>query len=651
VVEWEWVDYNNFIMENDEMKKQAVLSSLLLVTLFMVSTAVADPNELLTGVSVYNCSGYYGPYVPMGCVNGNGLNVNGPDTHINTTGNNASWYDAFSGPMWITFDLGGEGVLKQMKIWNANFAVGSPAYMWRYAKVLVSLTDPDFSDPNFYQDLGQIEIPQAPMTATDAFGKAYGISHAGTIRYVKLVLNQKWVGGNTDGGLAEVQFRGDIIPDVPVLGSEITPVTMHSCSGAYGNNPPISCLNGAGLNVTGVPDTHSCTIADGTQWFENATSSWITADLGGLGTLSQLKIWNINMFPDIPLFYQWRYAQVLVSLTNPAFDNPAEYQDLGIIEIPLAPMTNTDPFGKVFQISHTGQIRYVKLICVGSWGGPSAPAGRGLAEIKFYGTVEPIPVPLTLIGYWPLDGNANDASGNGNDGTVLGAMNWVDGQKGQCAQFNGTDTGIDIANPANFEFDDEISMTFWVYQEPAQPSYAMVLNKMSNSFANIEGWMIFSGQDGWSNNGMNCYFKSTVGEYGVKTTPTCQDGWHHVAVTVKGTVLTLYFDGFLYEGWGYNLPAPMKVATGYPLAFGHKSNPAGDLGSFWKGMLDEVRFYHGTLSLEDVKALYQQGGGILCVTEPIAEDINKDCHVDLGDFAQLAAHWLECYAYNNYGCE
>lgn len=456
------------------MKKQAVLSSLLLVTAVMASTALADPNELLTNVSVYAYSGHYGPYVPQGCINGKGLDVNGPDTHINTTGNDASWYDAFSGPMWITFDLGGEGVLKQMKIWNANFAVGSPLYMWRYAEVLVSLTNPDFSDPNFYQDLGQIEIPQAPMTATDPFGTPFGISHTGNIRYVKLVLNQKWTGGNTDGGLAEIQFRGDF---------------------------------------------------------------------------------------------------------------------------------------------------------------------------------SPITVPLTLVGYWPLDGNADDASGNGNNGTVLGAMNWVDGPKGQCAQFNGIDTGIDIANPANFEFGDEISLSFWVYQEPSQPSYALVLNKMSNSFANVEGWMIFSGQDGWSRDGMNCYFKSTVGAYGVKTTPTCQDGWHHVAVTVKGTVLTLYFDGFLYEGWGYDLPAPMKVATGYPLAFGHKSNPAGDLGTFWKGMLDEVRFYHGTLSLEDVKALYQQGGGILCDIEPIAEDINKDCHVDLGDFAQLAAHWLECYAYNNYGCE
>lgn len=640
------------------MKKQILWSGLLLVMVMMGSAALADPNELLTGVSVYNCSGYYGTYIPMGCVNGNGLDPNGPgtNTHSNALNDNAAWYDGLSGPMWITFDLGGEGTLQQLKIWNANFAVGSPVYMWRYAQVQVSLTDPDFSDPNFYQDLGQIEIPQAPMTATDAFGTAFAISHTGTIRYAKLILNQKWTGGNTDGALAEVQFRGDITPDVPVvLDAEITTTGMYAYSGHWEVYPPSGLFNGAGLNVNG-PDTHACTPRDGTQWFENATSSWITVDLGGIGTLSQLKIWNLNLYPETPLYMQWRYAQVLVSLTNPTFDNPSQYQDLGIIEIPLAPMSATAPFGTVFPLTHTGDIRYVKLVCVESWGGPSAPAGRGLAEIKCYGAVEPIPVPLTLVGYWPLDGSAEDASGNGNHGTTVGGIAFADGQQAQCAEFNGVDSGIDIANPANFEFNDEISLSFWVYQDAApQPSYALVLNKMNNSpgGATLEGWMVFSGADGWNPTGMNPWVHSTLGAYyGHRVTPSCTDNWHHIAVTVKGTDLKAYFDGFLVsEDWGFDLPGVMDTAAGYPLAFGHKSNPAGTFGAFWKGKLDEVRYYHGTLTLEDVKALYQQGGGILCETEPIAEDVNKDCHVDLGDFALLAAHWLECYAYNNYGCE
>ncbi len=207
------------------------------------------------------------------------------------------------------------------------------------------------------------------------------------------------------------------------------------------------------------------------------------------------------------------------------------------------------------------------------------------------------------------------------------------------------------ANPDNFDFTDEISLSFWVNQEAAQSSYAMVLNKMSCSFASLGGLDDFYGQDGWTSNGMNnCLNPPLIAMEFEPLRPVLM-GAIMSLVTVKGTVLKVYFDGFLHEGWGYDLPGPMKGAAGYPLAFGHKSNPAGDLGSFWRGKLDEVRFYHGTLSLDDVKALYQQGGGILCATEPIAEDINKDCRVDLSDFAMIAAHWLECYSYNNYGCE
>ena len=31
----------------------------------------------------------------------------------------------------------------------------------------------------------------------------------------------------------------------------------------------------------------------------------------------------------------------------------------------------------------------------------------------------------SLVGWWPFNGNANDESGNGNDGTVYGAAIWV----------------------------------------------------------------------------------------------------------------------------------------------------------------------------------------------------------------------------------
>jgi hypothetical protein len=435
-----------------------------------------------------------------------------------------------------------------------------------------------------------------------------------------------------------------------VLAEEISGVSVYDHSGHWAMYVPEGCINGAGLNYNGVADTHICINDTDTQWYdEYGPVSWITVDLGGISTINELKIWNLNIAGYCSL--GWRYAQVLVSLTDPTFSDPAQYQYLGEIEIPMAPSDSVTPYGTSFTVSHTGNIRYVKLVCNGTWAGLTRQAG--LAEIKFYGTVTPVTVPLTLIGYWPLNGNADDASGNGNNGTNVGGLTYTAGQVGQCAQFNGVDSGITIANPANFEFTDEISLSFWVNQDDvALGTYSLVINKFSNTMSALDGWMVFTGQAAWTSTGMNAWMANTI-EGGHSITSSCVGAWHHIAVTYKGKDVTAYYDGKLatnhvYQGRGLNL---LTTAAGYPLAFGHKSNPLGEMGTFWSGKLDEVRFYHGTLSAEDVIDLYQQGGGIVCDGDTIPEDINKDCKVNFADFAMMAAKWLECYAYNNYGCE
>jgi len=254
----------------------------------------------------------------------------------------------------------------------------------------------------------------------------------------------------------------------------------------------------------------------------------------------------------------------------------------------------------------------------------------------------PVTVPLTLIGYWPLNGNANDASGNSNNGTIVGGLTFVNGQKGQCVKFNGVNSGITIANPANFEFDDEVSLSFWVNQDDAAlGEYSIVLNKMSNMLSALDGWMVFSGQAAWTSTGMNAYMANTI-EGGHSITSSCVGKWHHIAVTYKGKDVTAYYDGQLatnhiYQSKGLDI---LKTGEGYPLAFGHKSNPNGNMGTFWSGKLDEVRYYHGTLTQADVINLYQQDGGILCQGDFIPEDLNKDCHVDFDDLAMLMNQWL-----------
>ncbi len=76
----------------------------------------------------------------------------------------------------------------------------------------------------------------------------------------------------------------------------------------------------------------------------------------------------------------------------------------------------------------------------------------------------PTYVPTSgLVGWWPFNGNANDESGNGNNGTVNGATLTTDrfGVANKAYSFDGTNSNIVIADntllrPTN------ITISVWV---------------------------------------------------------------------------------------------------------------------------------------------------------------------------------------------
>ena len=69
-----------------------------------------------------------------------------------------------------------------------------------------------------------------------------------------------------------------------------------------------------------------------------------------------------------------------------------------------------------------------------------------------------------LIGYWPFNGNANDASGNGHDGTVYGANLTFDksGEPNSAYLFDGNDY-INIQDDPAFTLgDNDFTLATWV---------------------------------------------------------------------------------------------------------------------------------------------------------------------------------------------
>src|SRR5215472_15537468 len=73
-----------------------------------------------------------------------------------------------------------------------------------------------------------------------------------------------------------------------------------------------------------------------------------------------------------------------------------------------------------------------------------------------------------LTAYYPLNGNANDASGNGLNGTAVNGLIYVSDLPGLVANFNGSSQYISL--PAAISNYEDLSVTFWLKTGQSNPN-------------------------------------------------------------------------------------------------------------------------------------------------------------------------------------
>lgn len=66
-----------------------------------------------------------------------------------------------------------------------------------------------------------------------------------------------------------------------------------------------------------------------------------------------------------------------------------------------------------------------------------------------------------LVAYYPFDGNANDESGHGNDGTEYGALTYSTGVVGQAVSFDGIDDYVDFHSNLNL-MGFPLTVSYWI---------------------------------------------------------------------------------------------------------------------------------------------------------------------------------------------
>ena len=133
--------------------------------------------------------------------------------------------------------------------------------------------------------------------------------------------------------------------------------------------------------------------------------------------------------------------------------------------------------------------------------------------VNTFGQTVPSYVPVNgLVGWWPFNGNANDESGNGNNGTVYGAALASDrfGNANNAFSFDGLNDYVLLANSGAINFSGGISFSAWVNAEDLR--YASIVDKETNCVS--YGYRISTRNNGdfWAEH--SCYGDGQPGAYG-----------------------------------------------------------------------------------------------------------------------------------------
>lgn len=209
-----------------------------------------------------------------------------------------------------------------------------------------------------------------------------------------------------------------------------------------------------------------------------------------------------------------------------------------------------------------------------------------------------------LVAYYPFNGNANDESGNGNNGTVNGAILTTDrfGNAGKAYAFDGINNWINVPSATSLNLLGSFSISAWLNANVFN-NHNFIVSK--NQGVTGEGTWHFGIEQNSSlfqlhYNADPCFCLQTIAANG-SNVPVNQ--WTHVLVTYDSVdhFLKYYMNGILISSFNnfiYN-----NQITSYDLLIGKESGLNGTVTGYFKGKLDDIAIYNRALTQEEITYL------------------------------------------------
>ena len=208
-----------------------------------------------------------------------------------------------------------------------------------------------------------------------------------------------------------------------------------------------------------------------------------------------------------------------------------------------------------------------------------------------------------LVGYWPFNGNANDESGNGNNGTVNGSALTSDrfGNSNTAYNFDGIDDFIEFGDITSLDNASAFSVSvFFNYSNlPTLPNdwYTLVAD---GSYADLDGWGILIKSDQIlmreldNYNGLNLNYNFT------------QNNWYHVAATCESDSIKIFINGQFIGGYGNLQPTlTLNTSNSFRVGNGTLTNvPPNTWPYYLSGKIDDLGLWNRALTYCEIQNLY-----------------------------------------------
>jgi hypothetical protein len=216
-------------------------------------------------------------------------------------------------------------------------------------------------------------------------------------------------------------------------------------------------------------------------------------------------------------------------------------------------------------------------------------------------TASPAPA---IKGLWHFDTDANDSSGNVNNGTLVGDAHLDTGYFGNAVSLDGSGDYVTVADSASLDISGAITVEAWVnVSSYTSGKVYTIAGKWDDIGGNYRAYLLaLSTKETGSplpkfyisSNGTN--FDSAVSPDSLST-----GTWYHLAGTFDGDVLKIYVDGVQKGSKDTTLTS--VVLNTQPLLMGGDRAGGSGGNAFFNGYIDEVRIWNSVPSDFEVSAV------------------------------------------------